>query len=153
MANKQQLIVQIGSLADFCQEVPVPAIVRLNLTEKNGSRGKKYPIPTIDVRLDLYGVNEAGEIVWLHTSHETERVAGKFLSQHGEIIYDAYPEIKRRVADWLTAQGYEVRGGGYAIDKNVLPARGVFECAHLRLTDDGEIEIADLTQDQEASDD
>jgi len=147
----KQLIVQIGNLAQFCREIPAPARVRLNLTEKNGVRGQKYPIPTVDIRLDLYGVNQAGEIVWLHSSHETERINGNFFSQDGARIYELYPEVKNRVAAWLTARGYEVRSGGYAISQDIRPARGVFECAYFQKTDDGQIVIVDGGGDNETT--
>jgi len=55
------------------------------------------------------------------------------------------------VAAWLTARGYEVRSGGYAISQDIRPARGVFECAYFQKTDDGQIVIVDGGGDNETT--
>jgi hypothetical protein len=121
-------IVQLGSLAEFCQEVPVSSHVRLISTEQFGSTANKFPIPTVTCNLDLFGINIFDEIVWLHTSYETYRVDDKFLSRDGEQICELYPKFKELVNHWLIVRGYTVRGGSYAIPVDVKLIRGVFEC-------------------------
>ena len=79
--NPQPIVILVNSLADFRIEVPVPAVVRLNLTERRTSKelgwsDHGFSLPTLLVHLDLQGVNPDGQIVWLHYGQELDRTPG-----------------------------------------------------------------------------
>jgi hypothetical protein len=100
--------------------------VYLNLSEATRS-GEGIPQKTI--ALDLQGVNERDEIVWLHYS---QRV---YWSQDGPLpgrdasLCAGMSAMRDLAKDHLSNLGYQVRGGRYGIPGDVSPLRGVFECA------------------------
>ncbi|GIK42409.1 MAG: hypothetical protein BroJett011_62420 [Chloroflexota bacterium] len=142
-------VVLINTLADFMAEVPFPGPVRLNLTKRRdartfGSGRIKHQIPTLHVQLDLQGVNERGEIVWLHESHELQKTpgGGEFWGPTDKSLYGQMPRLQEIVKAHLESRGYQVRGGQYGLPKTVQPVRGVFECARWEKIGERELRVS-----------
>lgn len=120
-------VILINTLAEFVAEVPPPAVVRLNLTE-NSEHTKM--LTYLHVNLNLQALNSEGHVVWLHDNHALEKVIGGngFWRPAHQSIYRQMPAAQRIVRDWLTARGYEVRGGQFGLPSDIKPVRGAFEC-------------------------
>lgn len=147
--TKIRIAILINTLAEFMAEIPTPGPVRLNLTERRDARkfgsGKlSHSIPTLHVQLDLQGVNERGEIVWLHESHELQKTPGGdgFWGLMDKSIYEQMPHLKEIVQVYLEGQGYQVRGGQYGLAVSIKPVNGVFECAHWEKVGEREVQVA-----------
>lgn len=137
-----QRIVLVGSIKEFCEEVPLSP-VRLNQTERQGGRGKEIFIPTVIVQIDLQGLNATDEIVWWHYSHELDLTPGgrKFWTPEHESIYDQYADLKDIIAAHLNKCGYEVRGGQYGIPEGIKPIRGACELAKWEKQENGTYQL------------
>ncbi|GIK36608.1 MAG: hypothetical protein BroJett011_04410 [Chloroflexota bacterium] len=120
-------VILINTLAEFVAEVPPPAVVRLNLTENN-EHTKMFTY--LHINLNLQALNDQGHVVWLHDSHTLEKVVGSndFWRPAHKSIYRQMPQAQRIVRAWLTARGYEVRGGQFGLPADIKPVRGAFEC-------------------------
>jgi hypothetical protein len=119
-------IIQVTSLEQFHQEVAVPNLIRLDLTETwAGSRGG---LPEKVVSLDLMGSNFQGEIVWLHDSHRVWWAQDGPAFGRDKSIYAAMKPYYALVKAHLVEMGYTIRGGRYGIPDNIKPLRGYFEC-------------------------
>ncbi len=117
-----RLVVQVSNLAEFTADVP-PGIVRLNLSTRSvNSR------PSRDVNLDLFGVNDLGEIVWLHESVSVLWVEDEPAPGRDVQVYEGMGRAKTLVKAHLETLTYQVRGGRYAVPNDVIPLRGEFEC-------------------------
>lgn len=121
------IVILINTLAEFEQEIPPPALVRLNLTERH-EHTKMFTY--LHVSLNLQGLTGAGHIVWLNDSHTLEKILGTedFWTPAGRDIYRQMPQAQRLVREFLTARGYQVRSGQFGIPAGVTPVRGQFEC-------------------------
>lgn len=131
-------IVQVSNLAEFVQEVPTPLhiagadepnTVRLMLTEVARSSKDKFNIPLNDIELSLQGINARNEVVWLMWNYTLSFPGDEFMNRQGNSIYRQMPRLYEIVTNWLTAHGYQVSGGRYALPKSIIPLRGTFECA------------------------
>jgi hypothetical protein len=141
-------VVQVGSLADFQKEVPIgteipfgddlPAIVRLNLNEMNAPT---QGIPRKLVALDLQGVNDQDEIVWLHYSQHVYWAQNGPAFGRDASIYEGLKTMHGLVEDHLTRLGYEVRDGRYGIPDAIKPLRGQFECVRWIKDDEGDGDV------------
>ncbi len=138
-------VVQVGNLAEFLAEVP-PLLqlygmeeeancVRLCTTSRATSRkyggGKHlFDVPAVEMQINLQGVNAQGEIVWLMWQYVGEWIGQDHAAMNpkGTSVFKLLPTAEQLIRDWLTAKGYEVRGGQYALPKSVTLLRGVFEC-------------------------
>ena len=130
-------IVQVGSLVEFCAEVPAAGPVRLNLTERIGvTEEGRLQIPHKNVELSLQGINARDEIVWLMWSYRIDFPDDEFMNRKGHSVYQLTPDLKAMVAAWLTGHGYEVLSGQYALPKDIPLLRGSFEC--VRFIQDGD---------------
>ena len=136
-------IVQVGSLAAFCAEVPAAVLVgehtnqvHLNLTERGGVTEGRLRIPYKDLELSLQGINARDEIVWLMWSYRFDFPDDEFMNRRGHSAYKLAPDVRIMVAAWLTDRGYEVLSGQYALPKDIPLLRGSFEC--VRFIQDGD---------------
>jgi hypothetical protein len=132
-------VLQVNSLAEFQVEIPLPSrlpgspveprapVVRLNLTEMFWH--KSGGIPQKLVGLDLQGVNDRGEIVWLHYGQQVLWIPSGPLSGRDASIYEGMSTMRDLVRAYLVGLGYQVRGGRYGIPDAIKPLRGCFECA------------------------
>lgn len=134
-------VLLVNDLAGFVAEVP-PGKVRLNMTEKLSFTGR-YHIPQKDIFLNLQGVNPEGEIVWLVDNWTVSvRPGGPGeppwipWTPREQSLYDNFREAHRLVHEHLTALGYDVRDGQYALPKTIQPVTGIFECLHWHKQDD-----------------
>lgn len=122
----KERIIQIGSLQEFTTEVP-PAVVRLQ--DQYTVRGGCFPSKLL--RLNLFGLGQTAELIWLSDSFELSLTPGtdEPWTDQGKAVMAAFPRLKDLVAEYLTSRGYTVRPGRYATPANVTPMDGVFECA------------------------
>jgi len=136
-------ILQLNSLQEFQTEIPLPPspchpelvegpapspsapILRLSLTESSRPGNS---LPTKDLNLDLMGVNDAGEIVWLHHSKAVMFTAEGPAFGRDATIYAGMQTMYDLVLAHLTHLGYQVRGRRYAIPTDLRPLRAHFEC-------------------------
>lgn len=140
----KQPVILIGSLAEFKIETPPPGVVRLNLTERVGSRkygsGKSaHFMPILYVHLDLQGLDARGTVVWLHDNVELARTPGNsdFWTPRDRVLYEQMTKMHDLVKDWLEGQGYEVRAGQFGLPESIKPVKGQFECVKwVRQADD-----------------
>ena len=128
-------IVQVGSLAAFCAEVPA-AQVHLNLTERGGVTEGRLRIPYKDLELSLQGINARDEIVWLMWSYRFDFPDDELMNRRGHSAYKLAPDVRIMVAAWLTDRGYEVLSGQYALPEDIGLLQGSFEC--VRFVQDGD---------------
>ncbi len=124
-------VVQVSSLTEFTAEVE-PGVVRLSLS----TRTRPTP-PSRDVSLDLFGVNDRDEVVWLHDNVSVFWAhKGPMLGRDAQ-IYEGMGQAQALVKAHLEGQGYQVRGGRYAVPNDVTPLRGEFECVRWVRDEDG----------------
>lgn len=128
-------VVLVESLGQFGQEVEGTR-VRLCLNEQTVPGSGKVGPPMRRAGLDLQGVNEAGEIVWLHYEQRVLWGAeGPFFERDGS-VYAGMRRMFELVMVHLDERGYEVRGGRYGLPGEIVPMGGMFEC--VRWVRDGE---------------
>lgn len=129
---KPNRIIRVPSLAAFVQEIPPvngkPAVVRLNATE-SFVQGSKSAVPRKNVGLSLQGVNEQGELIWLHEAHVVIWMPDGPGFADDRSIYAGLPVLRDIVRAHLLALGYEVRDGDYALPAGIQPLSARFECA------------------------
>jgi hypothetical protein len=129
---KPTRILRVPTLAAFVQEIPPvngkPAVVRLNAVESFLPNGKTA-IPRKAVGLSLQGVNDQGEIVWLHESHVIVWMPDGPGLADDRSIYAGLPVLRDIVRTHLQTLGYDVRAGDYALPASVQPLNARFECA------------------------
>jgi hypothetical protein len=129
---KTNRVLRVPSLAAFVQEIPPvngkPAVVRLNATESFVPNGKTA-IPRKAIGLSLQGVNEQGELVWLHESHLIIWMPDGPGFADDRSIYAGLPVLRDIVRAHLQGLGYDVRDGDYALPPSVQPLSARFECA------------------------
>ena len=122
-------IIQINSLAEFQDEIDtIPYPVRLNVTER---KHNKQLVPYLTTHVDLMGINVADQIVWLHWSRDFQfggHADFAKMNPTGHHIYEQIPTMKTLIMEYLTEQGYNVKGGCFGIDQSITPVRGIFEC-------------------------
>ncbi len=132
MKTNRTRCVRVPSLAAFVQEIPPvngkPAVVRLNATESFLPNGKTA-IPRKTIGLSLQGVNDQGEIVWLHENHTIIWMPDGPGFADDRSIYAGLPVLRDIVRAHLAALGYDVRDGDYALPPSVQPLSARFECA------------------------
>lgn len=123
---KAPLVVFVDSLADFIQEVPAPATVRLALTERTPPGG--LPLREVQVRVQGRPA-KSDELIVLFWTHQFMAPAGQEPVEERERVL--YREIRARgrelLRDYLTAQGYKIRGGTYGLPQGIETVRGVLE--------------------------
>lgn len=121
------IVILINTLAEFEQEIPAPALVRLNLTERHEHTKL---LTYLHVSLNLQGVSAAGHIVWLHDSYTLEKIlrGDDFWQPAQRDIYRQMPQAQQIIRNYLTTRGYRVRGGQFGLPAGVTPVRGQFEC-------------------------
>lgn len=138
-----QITILVNTLADFTREIPPPATLYFNMTERTGHHtygvgNQAIVIPTKEIHLDLQGLNLTGQIIWLHEFHEFERSPNNdhFWHSRAENTWKQFPYMRQLIADHLATLGYEVRPGQFALPDNLKPIGGIFEC--IRWTDEGD---------------
>ena len=129
---KPTRVLRVPSLAAFVQEIPPvngkAAVVRLNAVESFLPNGKTA-IPRKSIGLSLQGVNDQGEIVWLHESHIIIWMPDGPGFTDDRSIYAGLPVLRDIVCTHLQKLGYDVRAGDYALPASVQPLNARFECA------------------------
>ena len=140
MKKTNQLVILANNLEGFTTEVPVPAIVRLNLTEREIPAKM---VPLLRVSLDLQGLTDQGEVVWLHWHVDLQRLVGRneFWTPRDTMIYEQLKTMREMIRDHLKALGYEVRDGCYGLPKSIEPVNGIFECVYWQKDDEGNIKL------------
>lgn len=143
-------VVIVNTLAEFEQEVPPPAVVRLNLTEK-GEPAEMFTY--LHVNLDLQALNNQGHVVWLHDGQVLQRLHGAqdFWRPEHESLYGQMPQARRIVRDYLAGLGYEVRGGQFGLPADIKPVRGQFECLRWIKSGDNTLRVEAASAEEEAS--
>jgi hypothetical protein len=150
-AAAQPPVVRLPTLGDFEGEVPAGSVVRLVLAEKPVTRrGAGVSILYLEVALSLQGVNDAGEIAWLHQSHEVFAPNGKPAPGFDSSLYEAMFRFHDLVRDYLVGRGYRVRNGSYGIPRDVQPLGGCFEVVEWRRGDDGTVAVSLAGEDVSA---
>lgn len=131
-----ECVVQIGTLAEFCAEIPSAGPVRLNLTERSDVTDGRFQIPYKEIVLSLQGINPRNEIIWLVWSYRFDFPDDEFMNRKGNSVYRLMPDMRAMVETWLRERTYEVLTGQYALPNDVSLMRGSFEC--VRFVQDGD---------------
>lgn len=130
---KNHRIIRVPSLAAFVKEVPPingkAAVVRLAAAEAFLPQRGKSAMPRKNIGLSLQGVNEHGEVTWMHESHVVLWLPDGPGFGADRAIYNGVMDLKDVVRDHLASLGYDVRDGDYALPSNLQPLNTRFECA------------------------
>ncbi|HNT77285.1 MAG TPA: hypothetical protein PKH77_19910 [Anaerolineae bacterium] len=136
MSDLALYLINVTTLADFCQEVEPGNVVRLQLSQRRIGSGVS---PIRRCTLSLQGVNAQGQLVWLAENVDIT------LSPDGHSPWTdrdtALMDIMRergwetRVALCLTNLGYAVRAGNHVVPTGYEPVYGQFECVAWRKSD------------------
>ena len=150
-------IICLNTLTEFTAEV-FPAedrSVRLNLTEVKTTHSSQDGVafPVSRLVLSLQGWNYLGELVWLVESHPITKFQGKPGTPIDTSIQAAMHDMVDHVSNHLTALGYQVRPGSYALPNDIKPIGGQFDCVRWQKNDDdGTFIVVPLPLDQEDHD-
>jgi hypothetical protein len=120
------MVVKVGNLSEFMQEVQTYSAVRLsehNVTEM------RSPLAQVRLCLDLMGFNEGDELIWLHYNVEIHLTPGSNepWTERDKNLVAAFPALVATVRDYLTEGSYIVRPGIYGIAQDIVPLVGKIE--------------------------
>jgi len=119
------LVVKVGNLKEFMQEVQPFSDVRVSSHEEIRYAN---PVGYTKLCLEVMGLNEMEELIWLHHDVELQLRPGSSepWTEHGKVVYAAYPGLVDLVRAYL-AEHYSVRPGMYGVAENIMPLGGDLE--------------------------
>ena len=119
------LVVKVGNLKEFMQEVQPFSDVRVSSHEEIRYAN---PVGYTTLCLDVMGLNEMEELIWLRHSVELQLGPGSSepWTDLGKAVYAAYPGLVDLVRAYL-AEHYSVRPGMYGNEENIAPLGGDLE--------------------------
>lgn len=131
-------VVQVGSLEGFGLEVPARDGQRVYL--ELSEQGIPGQMPRKRVVVELFGVNESQEIVWLYNCQVVCWIGGQPFGRDAA-IWKGMRRMYELVKAHLEGLGYEVREGRYGVPRSIEPTRGGFECVRWVTGEDGEFHV------------
>lgn len=131
---KHNRVIRVPSLAAFLREMPPvngkPTVVRISASEATlPQRRPSSGVPRRQVGISLQGLNAQSEIVWLYEGHVIVWLPDSPGFEADRSIHEGIITLKNIVHHHLSALGYDVREGDYALPANLQPLNARFECA------------------------
>jgi len=136
--SDQNRIVITGDLEEFQAEIKPSMMVRISLSSQQQGSGIG---PVYEhFYLHMQAVNPQGEIIWLFYSQKATKIGfgpGDYFPATEATIAAGMLTLLAALKTHMTALGYEVRGGKYAIPEEVKPTKAHLPARWIKQDDGG----------------
>jgi len=137
-------VARVTTIADFMREIPARDEERAPVVRLLGFRRESAASFSAQACLSLQGVNPDGEFVWLAEPHSLDWADGQPFDKISASIAQGVSDLEDQVRSYLTARGYSVRTGDYALPEYLKPLGGHFECSSWVRAADGTYSVRSL---------